>query len=76
VVLLIQRAKYRGLARGIFTKFLKYKRISCNGHFRKIFPIGLKNDVALSLIGGGISLFFMPSMSFIGPGKIGLLVYN
>ena len=31
----------------------KYKCIFCNGHFRKLLPIGLKNDVAMNLIGGG-----------------------
>jgi len=31
----------------------KYKCIFCNGHFRKLLPTGLKNDIALSLIGGG-----------------------
>jgi len=55
---------------------IKYKCNFCNGHFRKLLPTGLKNDIALGLIGGGTSLFSMSSMSFIGPGKIGLLVYS
>jgi len=29
-----------------------YKCIFCNGHFRKLLPTGLKNNIALSLIGG------------------------
>jgi len=61
--------------RSLFFFGFKYKCIFCNGHFRKLLPTGLKNDIALSLI-GGVSLFFMPSMSFIGPGKISLLVYS
>jgi len=31
---------------------LKYKCNFCNGHFRKLLPIGLKNDIASSIIGG------------------------
>jgi hypothetical protein len=54
----------------------KYRCNFCNGHFRKLFPAGLNNNIALSLIGGGTSLFPMPSMSFIGSGKISLLVYS
>jgi len=37
----------------------KYKCIFCNGRFRKLLQVGLKNDIALSLIGGTL-LFFMP----------------
>ena len=36
----------------------KYKCIFCNGHFRKVLPTGLKNDIALSLIGGGIVILY------------------
>jgi len=54
----------------------KYKCIFCKGHFRRLLPIGLKNDVAINLIGGGVSLCFVPSMLFNRPGEISLLVYN
>jgi len=54
----------------------KYRCNFCKGHFRKLLPTGLKNDIALSLIGGGISLCFMSQMLFNRPGEIGLLVYN
>jgi len=40
----------------IFLFGFKYKCIFCKGHFRKLLPIGLKSDVAMNLIGGGISL--------------------
>ena len=39
----------------LFLFGFKYKCIFCKGHFRKLLPIGLKNDVAMNLI-GGISL--------------------
>jgi len=61
--------------KSIYLFGFKYKCIFCNGHFRKLLPTGLKNDIALSLIGGA-SLYFMSSMLFIGSGKIGLSVYN
>jgi hypothetical protein len=32
---------------------LKYECSFCKGHFRKLLPIGLKNDIASSIIGGG-----------------------
>ena len=38
----------------------KYKCIFCNGHFRKLLPIGLKNDVAMNLIGGDIVIVYVP----------------
>jgi len=37
----------------------KYKCNFCNGHFRKLLPTGLKNDIALSLIGGGIVMLYV-----------------
>ena len=30
----------------------KYKCIFCKGHFKKLLPIGLKNDVAMNFIEG------------------------
>ena len=41
--------------RSLYFFGFKYKCIFCKGHFRKLFPTGLKNDVAMNLI-GGISL--------------------
>ena len=41
--------------RSLFLFGLKYNCIFCKGHFRKVLPMGLKNDVAMNLIGGGIS---------------------
>jgi len=32
---------------------LKYECSFCNGRFRKLLPIGLKNDISSSIIGGG-----------------------
>jgi len=43
----------------------KYKCNFCKGHFRKLLSTGLKNDITINLIGGGTSLFSMPSMSFV-----------
>ena len=43
-------------SRSLFLLGFKYKCIFCKGHFRKLLPIGLKNDVAMNLIGEGISL--------------------
>ena len=37
----------------------KYKCIFCNGRFRKLLPTGLKNDIAQSLIGGGIVILYV-----------------
>jgi hypothetical protein len=53
----------------------KYQCIFCKGHFRKFLPTGLRNDITLTPI-EGISLYLMPSMSFIRSRKIGLLVYS
>jgi len=61
--------------RSLYFFGFKYQCNFCHGHFRKLLPIGLNNDVAMNLTRGGISLCFMSSMSFIGPGKINLLVY-
>ena len=62
--------------RSLYFFGFKYQCNFCHGHFWKLLSIGLKNDVAMNLIGGGISLYFMPSMSFIRSRKIGLLVYS
>jgi hypothetical protein len=40
----------------LFLLGFKYKCIFCKNHLRKFLPIGLKNNVAMNLIGGGISL--------------------
>jgi len=40
----------------------KYRCIFCKGHFRKLLPTGLKNDIALSLIEGGIVMFYAPDV--------------
>ena len=61
--------------RSLYFFGFKYRCNFCHGHFRKLLSVGLKNDIALSLI-GGTSLLPMPSMSFIGPRKAGLLVYT
>ena len=48
---------------GIAVRYLfgfKYKCNFCNGHFRKLLPTGLKNDIALSLIGGGYRYSLCP----------------
>ena len=38
----------------LFLFGFKYKCNFCKGHFRRLFPIGLENDIAINLIGGGI----------------------
>lgn len=47
-------------SRSLFFFGFKYKCIFCNGHFRKLLPTGLKNDVALSFIGGGYRYTLCP----------------
>jgi hypothetical protein len=37
----------------------KYRCIFCKGHFRKLLPTGLKNDIAQSLIGGGFVILYV-----------------
>jgi ubiquinone/menaquinone biosynthesis C-methylase UbiE len=44
----------------LFLFGFKYKCIFCKGHFRKLFPIGLKNDIAMNLIGGGYRYALCP----------------
>ena len=39
--------------RSLYYFGFKYQCNFCNGHFRKLLPIGLKNDIASSIIGGG-----------------------
>ena len=39
--------------RSLYFFGFKYRCNFCKGHFRKFLPTGLKNDIALSLIGGG-----------------------
>jgi SAM-dependent methyltransferase len=38
----------------------KYQCIFCNGHFWKLLPTGLKNETALSIIGGGYRYALCP----------------
>ena len=42
--------------RSLYLFGFKYQCNFCKGHFRKLLPIGLKNDVAMNLIEGGVSL--------------------
>jgi len=46
--------------KSIFLFGFKYKCIFCNGHFSRFLPIGLKNNITLSLIGGGYCYFLFP----------------
>jgi len=47
--------------RSLYFFGFKYQCIFCKGHFRKPLPIGLKNDVAMNLIGGGdIVMLYVP----------------
>lgn len=39
--------------RSLYLFGFKYQCIFCKGHFRNLLPKGLKNDIALNLIGGG-----------------------
>jgi len=62
--------------KSIYLFGFKYKCIFCKGYFRKLLSTGLKNNIAINLIGGGTSLFSMSSMSFVRQRKISLLVYS
>ena len=63
---IIPRTYYRKISnlynylRSLFLFGFKYKCIFCKGHFRKLLPIGLKNDVAMNLIGGGYRYSLCP----------------
>ena len=46
--------------RSLFLFGFKYQCIFCNGHFRKLLPVGLKNDIAQSVIGGGYRYALCP----------------
>ena len=46
--------------RSLYFFGFKYKCIFCKGHFRRLLPTGLKNDIALSLIGGGYRYSLCP----------------
>ncbi len=59
----------------LFLFGFKYKYIFCKGHFRRLLSAGLKNDIAINLI-GGVSLCFMSSMPFIISREISLLVFS
>lgn len=39
--------------RSLYFFGFKYRCNFCKGHFRKLLPIGLKNDIASSIMGGG-----------------------
>jgi len=45
--------------RSLFLFGFKYKCIFCNGHFRRLLPIGLKNDIAINLIGGHTVMLYV-----------------
>jgi len=44
--------------RSLYLFGFKYQCIFCNGHFRKLLPTGLKNDIALNLIGGDFVILY------------------
>jgi len=44
----------------LFLFGFKYKCIFCKGHFRRLLPFGLKNDIAINLIGGGYRYTLCP----------------
>lgn len=46
--------------RSLYFFGFKYQCIFCKGNFRKLLPIGLKNDVAMNLIGGDIVIVYVP----------------
>jgi len=43
----------------LFLFGFKYKYIFCKGHFRRLLSAGLKNDIAINLIGGGIVMLYV-----------------
>jgi len=62
--------------RSLYFFGFKYQCNFYKGHFRRLLPTGLKNDIALSLI-GEISLFFVSPVSFVvGPRTTSLLVHS
>jgi len=46
--------------RSLYFFGFKYKCIFCKGHFRKLLSTGLKNDIAINLIGGGYRYTLCP----------------
>jgi len=48
--------------RSLYFFGFKYQCKFCNGHFRKLLQAGLKNDIALSLIGGDIVILYAPDV--------------
>jgi len=46
--------------RSLFLFGFKYHCNFCNGHFRKLLQVGLKNDIAINLIGGGLRYSLCP----------------
>jgi len=44
--------------RSLYFFGLKYECIFCKGHFRRLLSTGLKNDIALSFIGGNFVIFY------------------
>jgi len=51
---------FKNYLRSLFLFGFKYHCNFCKGHFRKLLPIGLKNDVAMNLIGGGLVILHVP----------------
>lgn len=46
--------------RSIFYFGFKYQCIFCNGHFRKLLPIGINNDATKNIVGGGYRFALCP----------------
>jgi len=44
----------------LFLFGFKYKCIFCKGHFRRLLPVELKNDIAMNLMGGGYRYALCP----------------
>jgi len=63
---IIPRTYYRKISnlknylKSLFLFGFKYQCNFCKGNFRKLLPIGLKNDVAMNLIGGYIVIVYVP----------------
>jgi len=56
------RRKISGVCNYLKSLYLfgfKYKCIFCKGHFRKLLSTGLKNDIALGLIGGDFVILYV-----------------
>ena len=45
--------------KSIYLFSFKYQCNFCKGHFRRLLPKGLKNDIAINFIGGGIVMLYV-----------------